>query len=61
MPAATPDVGCGPGRLDRDARDRLRADYDAVFNCVEAGQAEQAADLLEAHISGFATHMSTGH
>jgi hypothetical protein len=25
---------------------------------VEAGRAEQAADLLESHIRGFATHMA---
>jgi hypothetical protein len=45
-------------------RDRSRADHHAVFkcavfNCVEADQAEQAADLLDAPIGGFATHMST--
>ena len=39
-------------------RDGLRADHHAVFAAVEAGQAEQAADLLEAHIRGFATHMA---
>ena len=41
-----------------EVRDGLRADHHAVFAAVEAGQAEQAADLLEAHIRGFATHMA---
>lgn len=39
-------------------RDGLRADHHAIFTAVEAGQAEQAADLLEAHIRGFSTHMT---
>ena len=39
-------------------RDGLRADHQAIFTAVEAGQAEQAADLMEAHIRGFATHMA---
>jgi len=39
-------------------RDGLRADHHAIFNAVEAGLAEQAADLAEAHIRGFATHMT---
>jgi hypothetical protein len=42
-------------------RDRLRADHHAVFNCGEAGQAERAADRLEAPIRGFSTHISTAH
>ena len=41
-------------------RDVLRADHHAVFTAVEAGQAEQAADRLEAHIRGFAAYMTTG-
>jgi GntR family transcriptional repressor for pyruvate dehydrogenase complex len=40
-------------------RDGLRADHHAMFTAVEAGQAEQAADLMEAHIRGFATHMAS--
>jgi len=40
-------------------RDGLRADHHAIFAAVEAGQAEQAADRLEAHIRGFASHMTT--
>jgi DNA-binding FadR family transcriptional regulator len=39
-------------------RDGLRADHHAIFKAVEAGQGEQAADLLEAHIRGFSTHMT---
>jgi DNA-binding FadR family transcriptional regulator len=39
-------------------RDGLRADHHAIFTAVEAGQGEQAADLLEAHIRGFSTHMT---
>ena len=38
--------------------DGLRADHHAIFTAVEAGRAEQAADLLESHIRGFATHMA---
>ena len=41
------------------ARDGLRADHHAIFNAVEAGHAEQAADLLEAHIRGFSARMTT--
>ena len=39
--------------------DGLRNDHHAIFKAVEAGQAEQASDLLESHIRGFATHMAT--
>ena len=39
-------------------RDGLRADHHAIFSAVEAGQAEQAADQMEAHIRGFAIHMT---
>jgi len=39
-------------------RDGLRADHHAIFGAVEAGQSELAADRLEAHIRGFATHMT---
>jgi GntR family transcriptional repressor for pyruvate dehydrogenase complex len=38
-------------------RDGLRADHHAIFSAVEAGEADKAADRLEAHIRGFATHM----
>jgi GntR family transcriptional regulator, transcriptional repressor for pyruvate dehydrogenase complex len=38
-------------------RDGLRADHHAIFEAVEAGQAKQAADRLEAHIRGFAPHL----
>ena len=31
----------------------LRADHHALFDAIEAGQGEQAADLVEAHIHGF--------
>ena len=41
-----------------NVRDGLRADHHAIFTAVEAGQAEQAADLAEAHIRSFATHMT---
>jgi GntR family transcriptional repressor for pyruvate dehydrogenase complex len=34
-------------------RDGLRADHHAIFSAVQAGQPEQAADRLEAHIRGF--------
>src|SRR5450631_2247950 len=40
-------------------RDGLRADHHAIFEAVEAGQGERAADRLEAHIRGFARHMGT--
>src|SRR5665811_508784 len=40
-------------------RDGLRADHHAIFTAVKAGKGEQAADRLEAHIRGFATHMAT--
>ena len=39
----------------------LRADHHAIFTAVEAGQAEQAADLLESHIRGFSSHMTNPH
>jgi GntR family transcriptional repressor for pyruvate dehydrogenase complex len=39
-------------------RDGLLADHHAIFRAVEAGQADQAADLLEAHIRGFFRHMT---
>lgn len=42
-----------------DVRDGLRADHHAIFEAVETRQAGQAADLLEAHIRGFATHLVT--
>jgi GntR family transcriptional regulator, transcriptional repressor for pyruvate dehydrogenase complex len=38
--------------------DRLRADHHAVFDAVKAGQGEQAADMIEAHIRGFYVHLS---
>ena len=38
-------------------RDGLRADHDGIFAAVEGGHAEQAADLVETHIRGFAVHM----
>jgi len=40
-------------------RDGLRADHHAVFTALEAGEAEQAADRLEAHIRGFSIHLAT--
>jgi len=40
-------------------RDGLRADHHAVLNAVEAGQGEQAADLLATHIRGFYADMTT--
>ena len=39
-------------------RDGLRADHHAIFSAVQAGQGEQGADLVEAHIRGFYVHMS---
>lgn len=40
-------------------RDGLRADHRAILAAVEAGEAGNAADLVEAHIRDFATHMAT--
>lgn len=37
----------------------LRADHHAIFTAVEAGDGEQAAARLEAHIRGFSAHMTT--
>jgi GntR family transcriptional repressor for pyruvate dehydrogenase complex len=39
--------------------DGLRAEHHAVFTAVEAGKAEQAADLLEIHIRDFYTDLAT--
>jgi|GEM_PF-60101 len=39
-------------------RDGLRADHHDIFTAVETGQAELAADRLEAHIRGFAPHLA---
>lgn len=39
-------------------RDGLRADHHAIFTAVEGGQAKLAAEQVEAHIRGFATHMT---
>jgi len=39
-------------------RDGLRADHHAILAAVEAGQAEDAADRVEAHIRAFAAHMA---
>jgi GntR family transcriptional regulator, transcriptional repressor for pyruvate dehydrogenase complex len=41
----------------RQVRDGLRADHHAIFEAVEAGQGEQAADRMEAHIRGFAIRL----
>ena len=38
-------------------RDSLRAEHHAVFAAVEAGQGEEAANLLESHIRGFYGHL----
>ena len=40
-------------------RDGLRVDHNAIFNAVKAGQAEKAADRMEAHIRGFSVHMTS--
>jgi len=40
-------------------RDGLRADHHAICQAIEAGQGERAADLLEAHIRGFAPHLTS--
>ena len=40
-------------------RDGLRADHHAVLTALEAGQGEQAADLLETHIRGFYANVIT--
>ena len=53
--SAMPETGKNGWLLIRDG---LRADHHAIFTAVEAGQGEQAADLLEAHIRGFSTHMT---
>jgi GntR family transcriptional repressor for pyruvate dehydrogenase complex len=53
---AMPETG---KRGRRRIIDGLRADHHAIFMAVEARQAEQAADLLESHIRGFASHMAT--
>jgi GntR family transcriptional regulator, transcriptional repressor for pyruvate dehydrogenase complex len=42
-------------------RDGLRADHHAIFTTVEAGQGEQAADLVETHIRGFYVHMTNAN
>ncbi len=52
---AMPDTGENGWQRIRDG---LRADHHAIFTAVEAGQAEQAADLLETHIRGFSIHMT---
>jgi GntR family transcriptional repressor for pyruvate dehydrogenase complex len=39
-------------------RDGLRADHRAIFAAVEAGQAEVAAERMEAHIRGFAIRLT---
>lgn len=36
----------------------LRADHHAIVNAIEAGQGEQAADLVETHIRGFYNHLT---
>jgi GntR family transcriptional repressor for pyruvate dehydrogenase complex len=54
--SAMPDSG---GSGWPDVRDGLRADHHAIFTAVEAGQGERAADLLEAHIRGFAPHLTS--
>jgi GntR family transcriptional repressor for pyruvate dehydrogenase complex len=41
----------------RQVRDGLRADHHAIFEAVKAGQADLAAQRLEAHIRGFATRL----
>jgi len=52
---AMPDSGeYGYSRI----REGLRADHHAIFAAVEAGQAEEAADLVEKHIRGFSIHMT---
>jgi len=40
-------------------RHGLRADHHAIFNGVEASQADQAADRTEAHIRAFFVRMTT--
>jgi GntR family transcriptional regulator, transcriptional repressor for pyruvate dehydrogenase complex len=42
-------------------RDGLRADHHAIFSAVQAGQAEPAADRVEAHIRGFFARMTIGN
>jgi GntR family transcriptional regulator, transcriptional repressor for pyruvate dehydrogenase complex len=39
-------------------RDGLRADHHAIFAAIEARNDEKAADRLEAHIRGFAQHLT---
>lgn len=53
---ATPETGehSWPRMLDT-----LRADHRAIFTAVEAGEGEDAADRLEAHIRSFSAHMSS--
>lgn len=53
---AMPDIGTHswPRILDG-----LRADHQAIFAAIEAGQEEQAADRVESHIRGFSIHMAT--
>src|SRR5665647_1450203 len=41
--------------------DGLRVEHHAVFAAVEAGRAEQAADLLATHIRGFYADLTTSH
>jgi len=41
--------------------DGLRVEHHAVFAAVEAGQAEQAADLLATHIRSFYADLTIAH
>jgi len=52
---AMPEAGKGgwPG-----VRDGLRADHHAIFTAVEGRLADEAADLVEAHIRGFSKHLT---
>jgi GntR family transcriptional regulator, transcriptional repressor for pyruvate dehydrogenase complex len=52
--SAMPETG---GQGWRQVRDGLRADHHAIFAAVEAGQADKAAERLEAHIRGFAMRL----
>jgi GntR family transcriptional repressor for pyruvate dehydrogenase complex len=56
--AAMPETGqdSWPSVLDA-----LRAEHHAVFAAVEAGQAEQAADLLATHIRDFYADLTIAH
>jgi GntR family transcriptional repressor for pyruvate dehydrogenase complex len=53
--SAMPDTGALSWKRVVDG---LRADHRAIFDAVQAGEAEVAADRVEAHIRGFFDNLS---